>query len=86
MADQLRAHIEALLPAAKAHTDQMWQGGSCWYSLTARLDAIRRGAKEEHAESRLAAHVQVSLLARDCKWLLGRYSESLAVTGEEVSR
>ncbi|MFE2031908.1 hypothetical protein ACFXBB_01355 [Streptomyces scopuliridis] len=71
MADQLRAHIEALLPAAKAHADQMWQGGAC---------AIRRGAKE------VAAHVQVSLLARDCKWLLGRYSKSLAVTGEEVSR
>lgn len=77
LADQLRAHIEGLLPAGRAHADQMWRGHTSWYSLTARLDRIQNQIGEGLGVGVLGAHVQVRLLAVDCAWLLERYgSES----------
>ncbi|MFJ9031094.1 DUF6415 family natural product biosynthesis protein [Streptomyces sp. NPDC102274] len=78
IANQLQAHIEALLPAGRAHAAQMWRGGQCWYSLTARLDRIQNQIGEGLGVGVLGAHVQVRLLAVDCQWLLERYGSERA--------
>ncbi|RYJ26495.1 hypothetical protein CU044_3788 [Streptomyces sp. L-9-10] len=78
IADQLQAHIKALLPAGRAHAAQMWRGDTSWYSLTARLDRIQNQIGEGLGEGVLGAHVQVRLLAVDCQWLLERYGSELA--------
>ncbi|MGW6598518.1 DUF6415 family natural product biosynthesis protein [Streptomyces sp. NPDC055036] len=84
IADQLRTHIEALLPAGRAHADQMWRGDTSWYSLTARLDRIENEIGEGLGTGVLGAHVQVRLLAVDCAWLLERYGTDHA--GSESAR
>ncbi|MEV6419907.1 DUF6415 family natural product biosynthesis protein [Streptomyces sp. NPDC051662] len=84
IADQLQAHIEALLPAARAHAEQMWRGDTPWYSLTARLDRIQNQIGEGLGAGVLGAHVQVRLLAIDCAWLLERYGRNHA--GSESAR
>lgn len=73
LAGRLRTHITALLPAAQAHADQLWRGGTAWYTLVSRLDSIRHDAAEGLAAAPLAAHVQVRQLSLDCEWLLTRY-------------
>ncbi|MFE4370505.1 DUF6415 family natural product biosynthesis protein [Streptomyces sp. NPDC056835] len=78
IADQLRAHIEELLPIGRAHAEQMWRGDTSWYSLTARLDRIQNQIGEGLGVEVLGAHVQVRLLAVDCQWLLERYGSERA--------
>ncbi|MFD5781125.1 DUF6415 family natural product biosynthesis protein [Streptomyces sp. NPDC126933] len=78
LAGRLRTHITALLPAAQAHADQLWRGGTAWYTLVSRLDSIRQDTAEGLAVAPLAAHVQVRQLSLDCEWLLTRYGADLA--------
>ncbi|MER5974100.1 DUF6415 family natural product biosynthesis protein [Streptomyces sp. NPDC002055] len=66
----LRGHINLLLPDAEAAADRLWRGSLTWYQCRARLDGIGRQMKQSLGDRPLAAHVQVTQLARDCQWLL----------------
>ncbi|MFE7127977.1 DUF6415 family natural product biosynthesis protein [Streptomyces sp. NPDC057617] len=77
LAGELRGHITQLLPVAQARADRLWRGSREWYVLAARLNSISTEVEEPLAASRLAAHVQVRLLALDCAWLLTRYDADL---------
>ncbi len=72
---QLLAHIALLYPAADAATDRLWRGSIGWYTRRATLDGIRRQAEQGLGDGPLAAHIQVSALARDCQWLLTQHRE-----------
>ncbi|WP_432092209.1 DUF6415 family natural product biosynthesis protein [Streptomyces sp. bgisy100] len=70
MEELLRGHIGLLLPDAEAAADRLWHGSLTWYQCRARLDGIRRQLKQDLGDRPLAAHIQVTQLARDCQWLL----------------
>ncbi|MER5969055.1 DUF6415 family natural product biosynthesis protein [Streptomyces sp. NPDC002055] len=70
---QLLAHIAVLYPAVDAATDKLWRGSIAWYTRRATLDSIRRQVEQGLGGGPLAAHIQVSALARDCQWLLTQH-------------
>ncbi|AXK34542.1 hypothetical protein DVA86_19705 [Streptomyces armeniacus] len=67
---QLREHVELLLPAAEAAAEELWHGSVQWYECRAQLDRIRLDVARDLGDSPLSAHVQVRHLARDCAALL----------------
>lgn len=77
LAAELRGHVAQMLPVAQARADRMWRGSREWYVLALRLNGISTEAERPLAISKLAAHVQVRLLALDCEWLLTRYGGDL---------
>ncbi|QXE36314.1 hypothetical protein KQY30_20810 [Streptomyces sp. GMY02] len=77
LAEELRDYISQMLPIAQNQTDRMWRGSREWYVLTSRLNGISTEAQQPLAASKLAAHVQVRLLALDCEWLFMRYGTDL---------
>ncbi|WP_158795002.1 DUF6415 family natural product biosynthesis protein [Streptomyces sp. NRRL S-337] len=72
--EELRGHVAALLPVARASAQRLWPSSIEAHRLTARLDGIERQAELGPAVDVFTAHVQVQLLARDCQWLLTRYT------------
>lgn len=42
LATELRAHLDALVPAAKQHVDSLWHGDPMWYVRRATLDGLPR--------------------------------------------
>ncbi|MEV6422284.1 DUF6415 family natural product biosynthesis protein [Streptomyces sp. NPDC051662] len=88
IADQLQAHIEALLPAARAIAEQMWRGDTPWYSLTARLDLAQGMDRGRALPVHLAHRVQVygrGLLPPDRR-CPGARARAGAVVGAVVGR
>ncbi|MGW6743800.1 DUF6415 family natural product biosynthesis protein [Streptomyces sp. NPDC055025] len=81
LATDLRGHVAQILPVARAQVDQLWRGSREWYVLATRLNSISTDAEQPLATGKLAAHVQVRLLALDCEWLLTRYGEELPGEG-----
>ncbi|MFD8965016.1 DUF6415 family natural product biosynthesis protein [Streptomyces sp. NPDC059568] len=84
LATELRDHVAQMLPVAQDRTDRMWHGSREWYVLATRLSSISSEAEQSLATGKLAAHVQVRLLALDCEWLLTRYGADLP--GQEPPR
>ncbi|MGS2588115.1 DUF6415 family natural product biosynthesis protein [Streptomyces hebeiensis] len=79
LADELRGHVRALLPAAQAHADRLWKGSREWYLLVSRIGNARRATETRTAPAGvLEAHVRVQLLAMDCRWLLSEYGSAPA--------
>lgn len=74
LGDKLRTHTVALLPSVEALIDRLWHGSREWQSARSALDRIAERLEEEPAEQPLAAHAQLEVLARDCAWLLDRYT------------
>ncbi|WP_046500822.1 DUF6415 family natural product biosynthesis protein [Streptomyces odonnellii] len=77
LATELRGYITQLLPVAQARADHMWHGSREWYVLTSRLHGITTEVERPLAVAKLAAHVQVRLLALDCEWLSMWYGTDL---------
>ncbi|MFD5748131.1 DUF6415 family natural product biosynthesis protein [Streptomyces sp. NPDC127033] len=80
LADELRCHIDVLLPVARVAVDKLWRGGPDWISLTRRLDFIRNQSHGELGRTTLLAHINVRTLALDCEWLLREFGTDLAET------
>ncbi|MCZ1006121.1 DUF6415 family natural product biosynthesis protein [Streptomyces lydicus] len=76
--EELRGHVDLLLPEARTAAGCIWHGSIEWHRQTARLDGIERQAMQGVGGSPLAAHVQVQQLARDCQWLLNQRRERAA--------
>ncbi|MFJ2555754.1 MULTISPECIES: DUF6415 family natural product biosynthesis protein [unclassified Streptomyces] len=77
----LRAHITDLLPVAEKQVDGLWRGGPEWCGRRTRLDIAQRHASDVMPALPLSAHVYVSLLRRDCEWLLEHYGQALLAAG-----
>ncbi|RDG34543.1 DUF6415 family natural product biosynthesis protein [Streptomyces corynorhini] len=76
VADRLRAHIDALLPAAEEDAGRLWRGGVDWISRRGHLDRIRDRRHSDLAVGPRAARLAVADLRRDCEWLLERYGRA----------
>ncbi|MFH8628435.1 DUF6415 family natural product biosynthesis protein [Streptomyces lydicus] len=74
LAETLRGHIALLLIEAREATSQLGRGTLEAHRAVARLDSIEQQFRRPLASRPLSAHVQVHQLARDCQWLLARYT------------
>ncbi len=70
---QLCGHIALLLPCLRAAAERLRPHSTAGYLLRSRIEAIEQQAKQGLGEGTLAAHVQVTQLARDCQWLLEQH-------------
>ncbi|RDG37980.1 DUF6415 family natural product biosynthesis protein [Streptomyces corynorhini] len=80
-AGALRAHIEAMLPAAEEHAATLWRGSPEWYRLRSTLDSIQREIASAPPPTALSGHVRVELLRRSCAWLLEHHGPGGAREG-----
>ncbi|MCT2591166.1 DUF6415 family natural product biosynthesis protein [Streptomyces sp. N2-109] len=67
---ELRAHAEALLPAAEAAGAELWHDSLEWWQFQSRVSLLRGVLAKPRAVDPLTAHIQVSHLAADCTALL----------------
>ncbi|MER5973002.1 DUF6415 family natural product biosynthesis protein [Streptomyces sp. NPDC002055] len=70
-----RGYIAYLYPAAEAAVDRLWHGSLAWYNGRSRLDRLRDLLEQQLDERPLSAHIQVTTLAHECRWLLAQGRE-----------
>ncbi|MFI5524968.1 DUF6415 family natural product biosynthesis protein [Streptomyces platensis] len=73
LAQLLRGHIAELLPTIQATVDQLWHGSLEWSRKSGRLSGIRAQSEQKVGAGKLAAHVLINQLERDCQWLVAEY-------------